>query len=240
MICMKSIHFYHMRLAATDNGMTFTAKLYFSPGAVSMATHMALEEVGAPYELEPILIREGQQRSERYLKVHPLGRLPALEIAPGVVLTETPALLNYLADLAPGLELLPREPLLRARANEWMSLLASGVHVAFISFFRPDRYTSNDAAMAALKVDGKERFLGMLRHVESRLPEQGYVLGERYSLVDAYLTVFVLWARRFELPIAELSRYGRLVAQVLPRPAVRRALEQEGYGHLYEPGRVAS
>src|SRR5689334_15986791 len=188
MILMKSIHFSHLRKAPSQWAMTFKPKLYFSPGAVSMATHMALEEVGAPYDLEPILIREGQQRSERYLKIHPLGRLPALEVAPGVVLTETPALLGYLADQVPDRELLPHDPLLRARANEWMSLLSSVVHVAFISFFRPERYTSNDAAIAALKVDGKERFWQMLEHVERRLPERGFVLGERYSLCDAYLT----------------------------------------------------
>jgi glutathione S-transferase len=214
--------------------MTFVPRLFFSPGAVSMATHMALEELGAPYRLEPVLVREGQQNSEQYRRIHPLGRLPALEIAEGVVLTETPALLGYLADRAPELELLPRDLLQRARANEWMSLLASAVHVTFITFFRPDRYTADPQAMAALKIDGKQRFLEMLRYVESRLPTAGFVLGERYSLCDAYLSVFFLWARRIELPVAELPRYGRLAASVLQRAAVRRALEQEGFGHLYQ------
>ncbi|HEY6078366.1 MAG TPA: glutathione S-transferase N-terminal domain-containing protein [Polyangiaceae bacterium] len=213
--------------------MSFTPRLYYSPGAVSMATHIALEELGAPYRLEPILIREGQQLRESYRRVHPLGRVPALEVAPDAILTETPALLGYIADQAPALELLPREPLQRARANEWMSLLSSAVHVAFISFFRPQRYTSDEAAVAALKVDGKQRFFELLRHVETRLPESGFVLGDRYSLCDSYLSVFFLWARRFELPVAELPRYARLLSQVLPRPAVRRALEQEGFGHLY-------
>jgi glutathione S-transferase len=213
----------------------FVPKLYFSPGAVSMATHMALEEASVSYALEPILINEGQQLSERYRRVHPLGRLPALEIEPGVVLTETPALLAYIASLRPALELLPASGLARARADEWMSLLASAVHVTFISFFRPDRYTSDEAARAALKVDGKQRFFDMLRYVETRLPEQGFVLGERYSLVDAYLTVFFLWARRFELAIEQLPRYDRLVSTVLPRPAIRRALEQEGFGRIYAP-----
>jgi len=231
---MKSMRFVHQAPAATPSSMTtFAPKLYFSPGAVSMATHMALEEVGVVYTLEPILIKEGQQLSERYRRVHPLGRLPALEIEPGVVLTETPALLTYLAELAPQLCLLPEAGLARARANEWMSLLASAVHVSFISFFRPDRYTADEAARAALKLDGKSRFFDLLRYVESRLPESGFVLGERYSLVDAYLTVFFLWARRFELAVQELPRYGRLVGAVLPRPAVRRALEQEGFGQLY-------
>jgi glutathione S-transferase len=213
--------------------MSFVPKLFFSPGAVSMATHMALEELGAPYRLEPISISEGQQNSPQYRRVHPLGRLPALEIADGLVLTETPALLVYLAEQAPELELLPSEPVQRARANEWMSLLASAVHVTFISFFRPDRYTSDTQAMAALRVDGKQRFFELLRYVESRLPAAGFVLGERYSLCDAYLSVFFLWARRFELPVSELPRYGSLTASVLQRPAVRRALEQEGFGHLY-------
>jgi glutathione S-transferase len=233
MDCMKSMRFMHEQTRVKARVMTFDPKLYFSPGAVSMATHIALEEVGVPYTLEPILIKEGQQLSERYRRVHPLGRLPALEIEPGVVLTETPALLSYLAELAPQLQLLPESGLGRARANEWMSLLASAVHVTFISFFRPDRYTSDEAARAALKVDGKQRFFDLLRYVEGRLPERSFVLGERYSLVDAYLTVFFLWARRFELPVHELPRYGRLVGTVLPRPAVRRALEQEGFGHLY-------
>jgi glutathione S-transferase len=234
MIFMKSILFLHASASATPELMTnFVPKLYFSPGAVSMATHMALEEAGIPYTLEPVLIKEGQQLSERYRRIHPLGRLPAVEIAPDVVLTETPALLAYVAALAPGLRLLPEGGLARARADEWMSLLASAVHVTFISFFRPDRYTAHDAARAALKIDGKQRFFDLLRYVENRLPERGFVLGDGYSLVDAYLTVFFLWARRFELPVQELPRYGRLVASVLPRPAVRRALEQEGFGHLY-------
>jgi glutathione S-transferase len=232
---MKSMRWIHIRERCYFQLMTtFKPKLFFSPGAVSMATHIALEELGQPYELEPVLIREGQHYSEQYRRIHPLSRLPALEIAPGVVLTETPALLSYLADLAPELELLPSDTLSRARANEWMSLLCSAVHVAFITFFRPQRYTSDEAAVAALKVDGKQRFFELLRYVEGRLPEQDFVLGERYSLCDAYLCVFFLWARRFELPIDELPRYSRLASAVLQRPAVRRALEQEGFGHLYQ------
>lgn len=216
--------------------MTFVPQLYFSPGAVSMATHMALEEIGAPYRLEPISTRDGEQRSPRYLAIHPLGRLPALEIAPGVILTETPALLTYLAEQNPKRELLPQDPLLRARAHEWMSLLASSVHVAFLSFFRPDRYTSSEAAKEALKIDGQQHFWRMMAHVESRLPEADFALGAKYSLCDAYLTVFFLWARRFEFPVVELPRYQKLAAEVLARPAIRRTLEQEGFGELYAPG----
>jgi glutathione S-transferase len=210
--------------------MPFIPKLYFAPGAVSMATHIALEEAGIPYALEPISIKEGEQRSARYLQVHPLGRLPALEIEPGFVLSETPALLSYLAARTPELALPPEGTLLRARADEWLSLLASTLHVTFLSFHRPDRYTADEAARASLKVDGKQRFFELLHYVEGRLPASGFVLGERYSLVDPYLTVFFLWARRVELDVSKLPRYSRLVDAVLERPAVRRALEQEGFG----------
>ena len=199
-----------------------------------MATHIALEEAGLAYTLEPVLLREGQHLTEQYRRVNPLARVPALEVEPGVVLTETPALLSYLAERVPELQLLPPSGLERARANEWMSLLASAVHVAFISFFRPQRYTSDEEAAKVLKIDGKQRFHDMLRHVESRLPAAGFVLGERYSLCDAYLTPFFLWGRHFGLPVGDLPRYGRLIGAVLPRPAVQRALEQEGYGHLYQ------
>jgi glutathione S-transferase len=198
-----------------------------------MATHIALEEVGAPYTLEMISIQDGEQLGERYRRVHPLGRVPALELQPGVVLTETPALLGYLADGAPERELLPPAGLARARANEWMSFLSSTVHVAFLSFYRPDRYTSDDGARAALALDGRQRFLDFLGYVEARLPSQGFVLGGRYTLCDSYLSVFWLWARRMNLPVTELSRYSGLARAVLERPAVRRALEQEGFGHLF-------
>ena len=96
-----------------------------------------------------------------------------------------------------------------------------------------DMRDGNQALIDPMDGEKKQRFFDLLRYVEKRLPEAGFVLGERYSLVDAYLAVFFLWARRFELPVAELPRYSRLVGAVLPRPAVRRALEQEGFGHLY-------
>lgn len=208
--------------------MTFVPTLYYSPGAVSLATHFALEEAGVPYRLERISVKDGEQHSARYLDVHPLGRLPAFEVEPGVVVTETPALLSYVASLAPERALLPTSGLLRARADEWLSLGASSLHVMFLCFFRPDRYTSDPAAQEALRQDGRERFAQLLAHVDARLPDSDFTLGEGYSLVDSYLAVFLLWARRFEIPTLELRRYGGLTDRVLARPATQRALEQEG------------
>lgn len=199
-----------------------------------MATHIALEEVGLPYRLTPVSLRDGQHRTEEYRRIHPLARVPALEVAPGVILTETPALLQFVADGSAELGLMPSERLLRARANEWMSLAASTIHVAFMGFFRPERFTSQQAAAEALGSESKQHFCELLHYVETRLPKTGFVLGSSYSLCDAYMVVFFLWAQRFQLPVAGLPRYRKLAAQVLARPAVRRALEQEGFGALYE------
>lgn len=202
-------------------------KLYGSPGTVSLVTHVALEELGVEYEFVSLSLKDGEHLAPAYRAVHPLGRVPALEIAPGEILTETPAILVYLAELVPEAELLPRDGLARARAGEWMSLLSSAVHVAFISFFRPSRFVGDDGA-EALRRAGKARFFELLQHVEQKLPEAGFLLGERYSLCDAYVSVFYLWARHFGLPTAELPRYSRLAGAVLSRPAVRRTLELEG------------
>jgi glutathione S-transferase len=190
----------------------------------------------------PVLVREGQQHTPEYRRIHPLARVPALEIGAGAteVLTETPAILQYVSDLAPAAGLMPRDLLARARANEWMSLFASHVHVTVVTFYRPERYTDDPVAHTALKRDGKTRFVEVLGHIEARLPERGFVLGEAYSLVDAYAAVFVLWARRFQLPIASFPRYEALADRVLERPAVRRALDQEGLSAAYaKPGHAA-
>lgn len=203
-------------------------KLYGSPGAVSLVTHIALEELALEYEFVALSLKDGEHLAPAYRSVHPLSRVPALEVAPGQILTETPALLFYLAELVPNAELMPREGLARARAGEWLSLFSSAVHVAFISFFRPARFMDDGDAAELLRRDGKSRFFELLRHVEAKLPDAGFLLGERYSLCDANAAVFYMWARHFGLPVSELPRYSRLASAVMARPAVRRTLELEG------------
>jgi glutathione S-transferase len=205
-------------------------KLYYWPGAVSLVTHIALEESGLPYSLQHVALHEGEQHGAAYKQIHPLSRVPALELAPGQVLTETPALLWYLAELAPELALLPASGLARARATEWMSFFSSALHVAFITFYRPDRYADDAEARKSLSADGKARFAQLLAYVESRLGGSTFLLGSEYTLCDAYALVFYLWGRRVQLELGELARYGRLAKAVLERPATRRALEQEGLG----------
>ena len=215
-------------------------KLYYSPGAVSLVTHIALEELGLRYTKQRLALQEGEHLTPAYRAVNPLARVPALEIESGEVLTETPALLWYLSSLAPEAGLMPHGRLAEARANEWMSLLASAVHVHFLSFWRPTRFIEPGSNDESLKSDGKKRFWQLMQHVESRLPERGFVLGPGYSLVDAYVALPLLWSRRLGFPVGELPRYVRVVTGVIERPAVRRALDQEGLSAAYAPAFASS
>jgi glutathione S-transferase len=174
------------------------------------------------------MVRQGEHLTEEYRKVHPLQRVPALRLENGEVLTEVSAILSFVAELKPELQLLPQSGLERARAVEWMSLFASGVHPAFWGFIRPGLFTDDDAAQSAIKREGLPRFLQMLKHVEARLPGGDHILPSGPSLVDAYASVFFLWALRTELPTADLPKYTRLAQAVAQRPAVRRAFEAEG------------
>ena len=114
-------------------------KLYFSPRACSLACHIALEESGLPFTAEAVKIRQGQHKTEEYLRVNPWGKIPAMLIN-GEVLTEAHAILSYVADTASAdKQLIPQDdPLLRARAHEWMNFLSGTVHIAFRPLFRPN------------------------------------------------------------------------------------------------------
>jgi len=203
-------------------------KLYHFKASCSLATHIALEEAGLSFQLEAVNIGAGVPRSDAYLAKNPLGRVPLLELDDGRVLSEVPAILEFIASAAPEKALLPGDPWLKAKASEWMSLFVSSVHPTFLGFFRPERYVRDSAAQEALRADSRGQFLALLEVVERRLPQKGWVLGENYSLCDAYAVIFFLWARHFEFPLAQFPRYTALARHVLARPATQRALQSEG------------
>jgi glutathione S-transferase len=202
--------------------------LYYSPAATSFAVHVGLEESGLEYELHEVNLKSGGHLSPEYLAIHPLGRVPALRLASGAVLTETPAILGFLADSVPERGLLPAEPWPRAQAAEWLSLFVSALHPTFLGFFRPSRYGDEPELHDALSRASRGRFFELLKHVERRLPDGPFVLGERYSLCDPYAAMFFMWARHFRFPVAELPRYAALFERVAARPSFQRALVREG------------
>lgn len=203
-------------------------RLFYSPGSCSLAPHIVMEETGAAYEPVRVNLMEGEQFSDGFRKINPRSKVPALVLDDGQVLTETHAIMAWLADTHPERKLIPTDALGRARAHEWMNHCSGGVHPNFTRFFRPERFVTEGADPQPVKEAGRAAFHAALAEVESRLPEEGFVLGA-YSVVDAHLTVFLRWGGRAGFDLAkDFPRYLALVRRVQERPATRRALEIHG------------
>jgi glutathione S-transferase len=208
--------------------MTFT--LFYSPGACSLSCHIALEESGLPYERRRFGATDGGTESPEYRAINPRGRVPALRLDDGTLLTEAAAILGFVADQVPDRELLPAHgTLARARAREWMGFLASSLHPAIRSVFRPDKYVDSDAAKEEVRARGRRWLSQYYADIEGRLTGQTYALGDAFSLVDAYLVVFYKWSQR---PLAQpaippMPAYDAVMSRVCARPAVARILDFE-------------
>ncbi|MGR4863328.1 glutathione S-transferase family protein [Caulobacter sp. LARHSG274] len=205
-----------------------TLKLYFAPGASSLAPLIALEEIGVAYQSHRLDLAAGDQHSPDYLRVNPRGRVPTLAVD-GEPVTEVLAVLTYLAHAYPHSELLPlADPLKLAHAYEVMSWFASTVHVAFSQIARPERFADDDGVKAALATPGEARFARTLADIERLARNPGpWLMGESFSAVDAYALVIWRWAERRKIDTAAYPAWGAKAARALARPAVRRALLKE-------------
>jgi glutathione S-transferase len=201
--------------------------LYFSPGACSMASHIGLEETGAPYEEKLTSLMKGEQKSESYLKVNPRGKVPALEID-GKVLTENTAILTYLARRFPEKKLMSSDALEEARCISTMAWFSNTVHPSYGHYFKPDRYAEGEAAQASVKQLGSKAFWGNLQEIDAMLQGKQWIMGNEYTLADPYALVFYGWGVRGGFPMQELTAYTAWKDRMLKRPTVRKILESEG------------
>src|SRR5712671_2266579 len=201
--------------------------LYYAPGACSMASHIALEETGAPYQTQIVALAQGEHTKPEYLNgVNSRGKVPALKTDDGI-LTENVAILTYLARTFPDAKLLPTDPLGTARALSHMAYLSNTVHPAFTHIMRPGRFATDESAHENLKVTGKENFWKLLQEIDGLLAGKDYVLGPQYSAADGYTLVFYGWGKRIGLPVEQLKNYTALKDRLLKRPAVKKVLERE-------------
>lgn len=197
-------------------------KLYFSPGACALASHIALEEAGADYEGVKINLRAGEQKTPEYLAVNPAGVTPALATDKGVI-TQNPAILRFVADTHPQAGLAPNGDAFEAARfdaiNGWLS---SSLHPALGTLLF--RGLEGEAREGALQTA-----LAKLDLAEQHYVQGPFVFGERFSAADGYLSVFARWARQAGiLDQARFPKLNALLDAVQDRPAVRRVLEREG------------
>lgn len=210
-------------------------RLYYAPGACSLASHIALEEIRraglAEYATTRLLLPAGDQKKPEFLAVNPRGHVPVLSYrldGQEGTLTENLAILRFLMRQHPGAKLLPESPALEARGWEWLSWLATDVHSNwFMQVFYPMRFAESLGAQAEVEAAGRTKLAAAWADIESRLPAEGYALGE-FSVVDAMLIVFFRWARRYGFtPQKHYPRWTALTETTLARPGVQTVFEDE-------------
>ena len=198
--------------------------LFYAPGACSMASHIVLEESGEKYQPQRMDLSKGEQRTPEYMKIHPLGRVPALKLDDGSPLTENTAILPYLGKR---FNLWPTDGVGEAKALSAIGFFASSVHPAHAHVGRPERYTADQSAFPGIKEQGLKTFHGHLKQIDVMLAGREW-FGDKYSVLDPYALVFYAWGLKRELPVAELKNYTALKDRMAKRPAVQRVVADEG------------
>jgi glutathione S-transferase len=199
-------------------------KLYFSPGTCSLSPHIVLNEAGFFFTTERVDLKAHKLVSGPELQsVHSKNYVPILELDNGERLTEGPVIVQYLADLKPEAGLVaPTGTMERYRTQEWLNYVTSELHKTFYPLFHPE-----------LPVDDwREAARNKIAHtfgwVSSQLGEKDYLLGNRFSVADAYLFTIVNWANFVNIDLAQWPTLERYLARVAARPKVRETLRAEG------------
>ena len=199
-------------------------KLYYAPGACSQAPHIALREANVAFDLVKTDIRAKKLADgSDYLAINPKGAVPALQLEDGTVLTENAAILQYVGDYAPESGLLPRlGDFDRYRVIEWLNYVATELHKGFGPLWNPS--ASEDAKEAARELLGKK-----FDYVQGRLGDGPYLLGERFTLPDAYLFVILNWTKMHGIDLARWPGLTAYQQRVVQRPRVVETLGAEGF-----------
>jgi glutathione S-transferase len=197
-------------------------KLYYSPGVCSLSPHIVLREAGIAFE--PVMASTKTHKLQDggdYYEINPLGYVPMLELDDGTRLREGPAIVQYIADLAPTKNLAPANGTLpRYRLQEWLTFIGTEIHKSFSPLFNP-----------AMPDEGKkiyrDRIANRLAYVDKELAGKQYVMGDSFSVADAYLYTVTRWTKPMSIDISGYPNLTAFMARVEARPAVQEALKAE-------------
>lgn len=201
--------------------------LFYSPGACSMASHIALEETGEPYEARATPLSANAQKAPDYLRVNPRGKVPALVTDDGRVITENTAILAYIGMTYSKSGMYPTDPVEQAHCISQAAWFSNTPHISQRSMIRPYRFVSNEAYHEDVKQKGKSNYWENAKEIDGLLKDKKWIMGGDYTVVDPYALVFYGWGVRAGLPMHELKDYDRFKNQMLERRAVRTVLARE-------------
>lgn len=198
-------------------------KLFLKPGACSLSPHIVLEEAGLRYETEVVDLKTKVTASgANYAELNPKGYVPALLLDSGELLTEGPAIVQYLADLVPEKKLAPANgTLARYQLQSWLTFIGTEIHKNFSPFFNP-------AATPEMKELARANLQRRLAYTNDQLAGKAYLLGDDFSVADAYLFVVVNWSPFIQLDLSGWPNLTAFLARVAARPAVQAAMKAEG------------
>jgi glutathione S-transferase len=198
-------------------------RLYYAPGACSLAPHIVAREAGLPLELEKVDLGAGKTASGKdYKAINPKGYVPALELDDGEVLTEVGALIQYLGDRSRAATLMPAPGTFdRYREIEWITFISSEIHKGYGPLWNPK-------AADDVKAQTKEKLAGRLGYVEKMLDGRQFLMGSTFTVADAYLFTVVNWSGMVGVDVSGTPKVQEFMKRVGARPKVQEALKAEG------------
>ena len=198
-------------------------KLYYSPGACSLSPHITLHEAGLKFEHVLASTKTHQlEDGTDYYTINPLGYVPVLELDDGTRLTEGPAIVQYIADQAPGKKLAPANgTVARAQMQSWLNFIGTELHKGFGPLF-------STATPADVKTAAIDKLMSRLKWVDGELAGKHYLMGDDFSVADPYLFTVTNWAPKFGVDITGLANLAAFRERMAARPAVQAAMKDEG------------
>jgi len=209
-------------------------KLYYSPGACSLAPHIALVEAGLPFTPVKVDLRTHELADGTdYYTINPKGYVPFLELSDGELLSEVAVILQYIADRKPGTIAPAFGTMARYRVMEWLNFVATEVHKQFAPLWYP---TTHETTKEAQRAKLATRF----DHIAKTLGTQPYLTGETFTVADAYLFTVVNWAGTLKIDLAPWPALQAFQARVAARPKVRETMRAEGLIKDHAPASAAA
>ena len=204
-------------------------ELFYYPGNANLAPHFILEEMGVPYKLRLLDREKNEHKGEAYLKINPSGRVPAARDG-DLSIFETAAICLHICDKYPDKGLAPKfgTPE-RSKFYSWLMYLTNTVQTEAIMWWYSERYTTDPAGVPAVKAAAEQRLAEMFALLDKEIAKQGpYFLGKDFSALDCYLLMVARFARQTSKPPRDLPHLSKYFENLLKRPAILRAFEQEG------------
>lgn len=210
-----------MRAQLDDKGQHM--KLYYAPGTCALASHIALEETGQPFEIDRINVPTKTTASgEDFMQINPKGYVPAVKLDDGNILTEGAVILQYIADQNPNTGLAPMPGTMeRYRLQEWLNFIGSEVHKTYSPMF-------NKAVAEDYKVIARTLLAKRLSYVEAELADKLFLMGDTFTIADAYLFTVLRWSERVNFDLKPFPNIQSYLARIAVRPSVQAAMKAEG------------